>query len=157
MGENTLALIKHLTAPGSALPTIKAKTENQRMQTVYFGLMGHFFMYSFARAKVLYGTLFVGALGLIRPLWRGQTRGVTAVLVGLLGALLVPNVVGLVMQRVLGKGMSWFAGGHFAAMGLYGPASLLGRLFVWLTCFLNLTTSIFFRRTGFPAGGACNR
>ncbi|KAJ7289288.1 hypothetical protein C8J57DRAFT_1277230 [Mycena rebaudengoi] len=128
MGENTLALIKHLTAPGSALPTIKAKTENQRMQTVYFGLMGHFFMYSFARAKVLYGTLFVGALGLIRPLWRGQTRGVTAVLVGLLGALLVPNVVGLVMQRVLGKGMSWFAGGHFAAMGLYGPASLLGGL-----------------------------
>ncbi|KAJ6614116.1 hypothetical protein B0H10DRAFT_2046102 [Mycena sp. CBHHK59/15] len=129
MGENTLALIKYITALGSPLPTLqKTGFQNKRMQTVYFGLFGYFFMYSFTRAKVMYGSLFVSTLVLTRPVWRGQGRGVLAVMSGLVGGILMPNVVAFVMQQVLGKGMSWFAGGTFAALGLYGPAALLGGL-----------------------------
>ncbi|KAJ6513503.1 hypothetical protein DFH09DRAFT_1197180 [Mycena vulgaris] len=128
MGENTLALIRHLTAPGSAIPTLKAGFEHKRMHMVYFGLLSHFFMYRFSTAKVVYGALLAGALVLTRPVWRGQGRGILAVMGGILGSMLVPNIVALVMHRVLGKGMSWFAGGHFAAIRLYGPATLLGGL-----------------------------
>ncbi|KAJ7227883.1 hypothetical protein B0H12DRAFT_1148341 [Mycena haematopus] len=127
MGENTLALIRHLTAPGSAIPKL-AHFEHKRMRVVYFGLMSHFFMYRFSTAKAVYGTLLAGSLVLTRSVWKGQRRGVLAVMIGLLGSLLTPNIVALVMHRVLGKGMSWFAGGHFAAIGLYAPATLLGGL-----------------------------
>ncbi|KAJ7304555.1 hypothetical protein DFH08DRAFT_903357 [Mycena albidolilacea] len=127
MGENTLALIRHLTAPGSAIPKL-ANFERKRMRMVYFGLMSHFFMYRFSTAKVIYGALLAGALVLSRSAWHGQRRGVLAVFGGLLGSLLAPNIVALIMHRVLGKGMSWFAGGHFAAIGLYSPATLLGGL-----------------------------
>ncbi|KAF7370093.1 Peptide hydrolase [Mycena sanguinolenta] len=127
MGENTLALIKHLTAEGSAIPKL-AQSEHKPMRVVFFGLMSHFFMYRFSTAKVLYGALLAGSLLLTRPVWQGQRRGVLAVMGGLLGSLLTPNIVALLMDRVLGKGMSWFAGGHFAALGLYAPATLLGGL-----------------------------
>jgi hypothetical protein len=125
MGENTLALIRHLTAPGSAIPKL-ANFERKRMRMVYFGLMSHFFMYTFSTAKAIYGALLAAALVLSRSAWNGQRRGVLAVFGGLLGSLLAPNIVALIMHRVLGKGMSWFAGGHFAAIGLYTPATLLG-------------------------------
>ncbi|KAJ7639617.1 hypothetical protein DFH06DRAFT_1217545 [Mycena polygramma] len=128
MGENTLALIRHLTAPGSALPKLKAGFEHKRMHMVYFGLLSHFFMYRFSTAKVIYGALLAGSLALTRPVWNGQQRGVLAVMGGLFGSLLVPNLVAVVMHRVLGKGMSWFAGAHFSAIGLYAPATLLGGL-----------------------------
>ncbi|KAJ7097218.1 hypothetical protein B0H15DRAFT_825213 [Mycena belliarum] len=126
MGENTLALIRHLTAAGSALPTLKAGFAHKRMHMVYFGLMGRFFIYRFSTAKVLYGALFAGALALARG--HAVGAGVRAVGTGILGSMLVPNLVALVMQRGLGKGMSWFAGGHFAAIGLYAPATLLGAM-----------------------------
>ncbi|KAF7356117.1 Peptide hydrolase [Mycena venus] len=130
MGENTLALIRHLTAPGSPIPTLVANSshKHKHMRVVYFGLMSHFFMYRFSTAKVIYGALLLGSLVLTRSAWRGQRRGVVAVMSGLLGSLLTPNIVALVMHRVLGKGMSWFAGGHFAAIALYAPATLLGGL-----------------------------
>ncbi|KAJ7736555.1 hypothetical protein DFH07DRAFT_905762 [Mycena maculata] len=128
MGENTLALIKHLTAPGSAIPTLSSNTNAARMHMVYFGLLSHFFMYRFATAKALYGAMLAGALVLTRAQWTGQARGVLAVLGGIGGALMVPNIVALVTVHGLGRGMSWFAGGHFAAIGLYGPAALLGGL-----------------------------
>ncbi|KAJ7698147.1 hypothetical protein B0H17DRAFT_1261330 [Mycena rosella] len=128
MGENTLALIRHLTAPGSALPQLindGPGHKKKKMQMVYFGLMSHFFMYRFATAKVLYGALLASALALTRPVWGEQARGMLAVGVGIVGSMGAPNVVALVMHRVLGKGMSWFAGGHFAAIRLYGPVTLL--------------------------------
>ncbi|KAJ7923479.1 hypothetical protein B0H13DRAFT_1979948 [Mycena leptocephala] len=128
MGENTLALIRHLTAPGSPLPKLKAGFEHKRMHMVYFGLLSHFFMYRFSTAKVAYGMLLASSLVLTRPVWQNQRRGALAVLGGILGSLLAPNVVAVVMHRVLGKGMSWFAGAHFSAIGLYGPATLLGGL-----------------------------
>ncbi|KAJ7083760.1 hypothetical protein C8R44DRAFT_53144 [Mycena epipterygia] len=128
MGENTLALIRHLTAPGSPIPKLKAGFEHKRMHMVYFGLLSHFFMYRFSTAKVIYGALLAASLALTRPVWRAQGRGVLAVGGGILGCLLAPNVVALGMRHGLGKGMSWFAGGHFAAIRLYGPATLLGAL-----------------------------
>ncbi|KAJ7197735.1 hypothetical protein GGX14DRAFT_470744 [Mycena pura] len=126
MGENVLALIRHLTAPGSAIPTLKAGFEHKRMHLVFFGYLSHFFMYSFSTAKIMYGALLAGSLALTRPVWHGQRRGMVAVLAGLVGSVLAPNGLALVMHYVLGKGMSWFAGGHFAAIALYGPVALLG-------------------------------
>ncbi|KAJ7509606.1 hypothetical protein B0H11DRAFT_1960274 [Mycena galericulata] len=143
MGENTLALIKHLTAPGSAIPLLqihakiqdtvdnpdapKGAGRHKRMHMVYFQLLSHFFLYRFSTAKVLYGLLLAGAIGVTRK-QKFVRGGAAAAMIGLAGSVLVPNVVAVVMHRVLGKGMSWFAGGHFAAMGLYVPATLLGGL-----------------------------
>ncbi|KAJ6577643.1 hypothetical protein B0H19DRAFT_1120767 [Mycena capillaripes] len=128
MGENTLALIRHLTSSSSPLPKLKAGFEHKRMHLVYFGLLSHFFIYRFSTAKVAYGALLASSLALTRPVWKGQGRGVLAVMGGLFGSLLMPNIVAVVMHRVLGKGMSWFAGAHFSAIGLYAPATLLGGL-----------------------------
>ncbi|KAJ7031858.1 hypothetical protein C8F04DRAFT_1109292 [Mycena alexandri] len=129
MGENTLALIRHLTAPDSALPKLKAGfEEHKRMHLVFFGLLSHFFMYRFSTAKVIYASLLAGSLVLTRPVLPRLRGGVVAVISGLLGSLLAPNIVAFIMHRVLGRGMSWFAGGHFAAIGLYAPTTLLGGL-----------------------------
>ncbi|KAJ7166799.1 hypothetical protein C8R46DRAFT_1095357 [Mycena filopes] len=128
MGENTLALIRHLTAPESALPKLKAGYDHKGMHLVFFGLMSHFFMYRFSTAKVIYASLLAGSLVLTRPVFPRLRGGVIAVMGGLLGSLIAPNIVAVIMQQVLGRGMSWFAGGHLAAIGLYAPVSLLGGL-----------------------------
>ncbi|KAJ7768520.1 hypothetical protein B0H16DRAFT_1520063 [Mycena metata] len=129
MGENALALIRHLTAPDSALPELKAGFgEHKRMHLVFFGLLSHFFIYRFSTAKVIYASLLAGSLMLTRPVLPRLRGGVVAVIGGLLGSLLAPNIVAFCMHRVLGRGMSWFAGGHFAAIGLYAPVTLLGGL-----------------------------
>ncbi|KAJ7625774.1 hypothetical protein FB45DRAFT_922289 [Roridomyces roridus] len=127
-GENVLALIKHLAAPGSAIPSLqKIDKQHKKMGLVYFGLMYHFFMYRVSTAKVLYGALFAGAVLVARgDGGKGLRNGAIAALGGLGGAVVLSNVLALVMREVLGKGMSWFAGEHFGAMGLYVPATLLG-------------------------------
>ncbi|KAK7024849.1 peptide hydrolase [Favolaschia claudopus] len=127
MGENTLALIKYLTAPGSPIPKL-ANFERKKPHLVFYSLLSHFLMYRFSTAKLIYGALFLSALRLTRSVWSGQPRGILAVVTGLLGSILSANAVALIMQHGLGKGMSWFAGGHFAAIGLYAPATLLGGL-----------------------------
>jgi hypothetical protein len=139
MAENAISLLRYLSAPSSPLPSLTAGYT--RPTTVYFSHLGHFFIYSFTTAKLLYGlllgasVLFVKltfiepapALKKARGVWSEQGRGMLAVVSGILGSLLVPNIVAVIMQRVLGKGMSWFAS-QYSALALYGPAAVLGEL-----------------------------
>jgi len=137
MAENTISLLRYLSAPTSPLPSLTAGYT--RPTTVYYSHLGHFFIYSFTTAKILYGLLFgasaifvkltfvepAPALKKTRGVWREQGRGMVAVVAGIVGSVLVPNIVAVIMQRVLGKGMSWFAS-QYSALALYGPAALLG-------------------------------
>ena len=43
----------------------------------------------------------------------------------ILGALLLPNIVAIVLDKVLGKGMSWFSN-EYSVILLFGPPALLG-------------------------------
>ncbi|KAJ7056182.1 hypothetical protein C8F01DRAFT_1029694 [Mycena amicta] len=133
MGENTLALIKYLTAPGSPIPTLSGSSKHsKKMHLVFLNFLSHFFMYRFSTAKVMYSALLVSVIRWTQPIFQNTKKlrgGVRAVLTGLLGAVLLPNVVAVLLSNVLGKGMSWFAGDVFSAMGLYAPIALLGGLF----------------------------
>lgn len=138
MGENTLALLKHLSAEGSPLPSL---TDGySRPTTVFFAHVGHtFFIYSFATAKIMYSALLLASLALIRwtfvdpapalrkghGFWREQAKGAVAVVAGIVGTILMPNIVALIMSKVLNKAMSWFKS-PLAPLGLYGPSALLG-------------------------------
>ncbi|KZT25302.1 hypothetical protein NEOLEDRAFT_1178422 [Neolentinus lepideus HHB14362 ss-1] len=131
MAENTLALLLYLSSPASPLPSLA--TGYVKPRTVFFSHLGAFFLYSYSTARVLYATLFVSSLLLafqIKGGFRGVgqlAKGVGAVVGGFLGALMGANAVAVMMQRVLGKGMSWFAW-EPACLGLYGPAALTGAL-----------------------------
>ncbi|KAG5638589.1 hypothetical protein H0H81_011675 [Sphagnurus paluster] len=135
MAENTLALLRYLSAPGSPIPTLTTYT---RPSTVFFSYLGHFFIYSFSAAKVIYTALLAASVALVvatkeasrtpgRSFWRDQARGMLAVVAGIAGSVVVPNIVALIMSRVLGKAMSWFAN-EYSAIVLYAPAALLGTL-----------------------------
>ncbi|KAF8325029.1 hypothetical protein F5887DRAFT_1065471 [Amanita rubescens] len=133
MAENVLALVKYLSSNRSPLPTL---TEGYtRPSTVYFSHIGVFIIYSFATAKIMYSCLFLAVLLFVQfnnklsglSIWTAQAKGVGAVLTAYVGGLITPNVVALVMTKVLGKGMSWFANEHSAVL-LYGVPTLLGIL-----------------------------
>ncbi|KAF8682072.1 hypothetical protein AX14_004421 [Amanita brunnescens Koide BX004] len=134
MAENVLALVKYLSSERSPLPTL---TEGYtRPSTVYFSHIGVFITYSFTTGKIMYTALFLATILLVHVgnkklgalgVWRAQAKGVAAVLAGLVGALVVPNLVALVMVNVLGRSMSWFAN-VFSAILLYGVPTLLGIL-----------------------------
>lgn len=135
MAENTFALIKHLTSPNSPLPGLASGYGRPR--TVFFAYLGLFFVYSFRTAEVLYSLLFIASCVLVRsasgPSARGATmaRALLSVALGGLGALLGANAVAFIMQRVLGRGMSWFKG-EFEPLILYGPAAMCGALLTQL-------------------------
>ncbi|KAF4610913.1 hypothetical protein D9613_007233 [Agrocybe pediades] len=140
MGENALALLKHLSSEGSPLPSL---TEGySRPTTVFFAHVGPtFFIYSFTTAKIIYISLLVASFILVRyafidpapalksghGFWREQGKGAIAVVAGIVGTILVPNIVAIIMRNVLNKGMSWFKS-PLAPIGLYGPAAILGCL-----------------------------
>ncbi|KAF5379478.1 hypothetical protein D9615_006633 [Tricholomella constricta] len=137
MAENTLALLRYLSAAGSPIPTLTTYT---RPTTVFFSYLGHFFIYSFTTAKVIYTALLAASIALVvatfqapapngkrHGVWAEQARGMLAVVAGIVGCLFVPNVVAFIMSRVLGKAMSWFAS-EYSAIVLYAPAALLGTL-----------------------------
>jgi hypothetical protein len=133
MAENVLALVKYLSSNRSPLPTL---TEGYtRPSTVYFSHIGVFIIYSFATAKIMYSCLFLAVLLFVQfnnklsglSIWTAQAKGVGAVLTAYVGGVITPNVVALVMTKVLGKGMSWFANEHSAVL-LYGVPTLLGPL-----------------------------
>ncbi|KAF9475846.1 hypothetical protein BDN70DRAFT_953709 [Pholiota conissans] len=138
MAENTLALLRYLSSKKSPLASLTAGYS--RPTTVFFAHVGPtFFMYSFTTAKVLYTVLFTFSFFLVRGtfvdpapalknghgFWKEQGKGTVAVISGMTGTLLVPNVVAVIMKSVLNKGMSWFKD-PMAPVGLYGPAALLG-------------------------------
>ncbi|KAG5727720.1 hypothetical protein E4T56_gene20743 [Termitomyces sp. T112] len=134
MAENTLALLRYLSAEGSPIPTLTTYT---RPTTVFYSYLGHFFIYSFTTAKIIYTSLFLACIFFITStyknpapggtVWSGQAKGALAVVAGLVGTLFVPNAVAFLLRYVLGKGMSWFAN-EYSAIVLYAPAALLGAL-----------------------------
>jgi hypothetical protein len=46
----------------------------------------------------------------------------------ILGALLLPNLVAVMLDKVLGRGMNWFAN-EYSVILLFGPPVLLGSFF----------------------------
>ncbi|KAG6846676.1 hypothetical protein H0H93_012487 [Arthromyces matolae] len=132
MAENVLALLHYLSEEGSPIPDLTTYTPPT---TVFFSYLGHFFIYSFTTAKILYTALFTASLAFVSltyksPVrggsnWKALSQGTVAVIVGLFGTLLVPNVVAFLLSYVLGKGMSWFAN-EYSAIVLYAPAALFG-------------------------------
>lgn len=92
-------------------------------------------MYSFKTATRLYGSiLFVSLMFLIvfAPTnvphrTSVNIRAALGVVGGLLASVIVPNVVALVMTRVLGKGMSWFSREWYCIV-LYGTPALTGNI-----------------------------
>ncbi|PPQ63101.1 hypothetical protein CVT24_005812 [Panaeolus cyanescens] len=137
MGENTLALLRHLSSDKSPLPSL---TEGYtKPTTVFFAHLGtSFFIYSFKTAKIMYSALlaislvfvrltFVRPAGATTTFWQEQKKGSIAVIAGMVGTVLVPNLIAVTMKSVLNKPMSWFTS-PLAPLGLYGPASLLGAL-----------------------------
>jgi hypothetical protein len=130
MGENTLALLHFLSSEESPLPNLTSGYTPPT--TVYLTLGGKFFMYSFATAKLMYCAFFVATLLFIRLSASGGEGagiavGVMAVVTGVLGTIVIPNVVAFIMNKLLNKGMSWFSS-PFAPLVLYGPPSILGVL-----------------------------
>lgn len=138
MAENTLAILQYLTSDASPLPSLT--TGYTRPATVFFTQFGHLFQYQFATARLLYGTLFALSLTLVRFAHRKrapgsssvvflteQWEGVRALLLAFGGALIGANGLAAIMDRVLGRNMSWFASEHSALL-LYGPATFGGML-----------------------------
>jgi len=138
MGENTLALMRYLSSEESPLPSLAEGYSPP--STIFFAHMFHtFFQYSYATAKKLYAALLVASFALVRfyfidptptvksgdPFWREQKKGLTAVISGAVGTIVVPNVLAIIMRSVVGKPMSWFTSPALP-LGLYGPAALLG-------------------------------
>ncbi|THH08417.1 hypothetical protein EW146_g8997 [Bondarzewia mesenterica] len=138
MAENVLAILQYLSSDESPLPSLDFGYTPP--STVFFSHLGAFFLYSYSTARVLYGLLFASSLVLVHLTYRnpapalknGNTgivsqnlRAMGATLLASVGALVSTNVLAVIMQYVLGKGMSWFAI-EFSALALYGPAALAG-------------------------------
>jgi hypothetical protein len=132
MAENVLSLIRDLTSSNSPLPSLT--TGYTKPTTVFFShLYKSFFKYSFSTAKIMYSALLILCVIFVRVshshsgfgrFWTELLRGCLAVLVGVIGALLVPNVVAIMMMK-MDKAMSWYAK-PLAPVVLYGPAGLFG-------------------------------
>ena len=129
MAENVLSLIHDLSSSDSPLPSLT--TGYTKPSTVFFSHLYHsFFKYSFTTAKIMYTALIVLSVVLVRAthvpgqFWAEQLKSCFAVVVGMMGVLLVPNIVAVIMTK-MDKAMSWYAT-PLAPVVLYGPAGLLG-------------------------------
>lgn len=142
MAENTLALLKYLSSDESPLPSLTAGYT--KPTTVFFSIFGRFWVYSFQTAKLLYSALFVGSVVVVKATFvppapalrqgRGLVsetiRGLTALGLGLLGALVGANAVAFAMRSVFNKALSWFST-EFSCLALFGPAALGGMSLVF--------------------------
>jgi hypothetical protein len=128
MANTALALLKHLSSPVSPLPELTSGYT--RPSTVFFSLAGFFWIYSFKTAKVMYTTLLVATVSFIclrkgSRVWKEQLQGGVRVLAGIVGALVGANGVAVIMNKLLGKGMSWFSQ-EYSPLLLYAPPSFFG-------------------------------
>ena len=144
MGENVLAILRYLSSDASPLDSLTAGYT--RPTTVFFSDFGRFIQYQFSTALLMYGTLFslsvslawfvyrervLGSRSGSRSLaaasgfWVTQWNGARALLFAFGGALICANGLAVIMHRIVGRNMSWFADEH-SALFLYGPAALTG-------------------------------
>ncbi|KAI0705019.1 hypothetical protein C8T65DRAFT_653452 [Cerioporus squamosus] len=138
MAENTLALLLHLTSSESPLPELAAAGYSSP-QTVFFDYFGTLLVYSYSTAKLLYSASAILALIVARltyndpapALKKGisftseSVKSMVAVVAAFIGAAVGVNLVALLMDKVLGRPLSWFSF-EFACILLYGPAALAG-------------------------------
>lgn len=130
-GENALALAKYISSSPSLLPSLEHGFKRPAM--VYFGYLGLFTSYTFRTGKQLFSLITVASIAMIHAfglkstskIWSAHIKGVVIVVSSGAGALMSANVVAVVMQRVLGRGMSWFAD-PLSCLCLYGPAAFTG-------------------------------
>lgn len=131
MGENTMALLKHLSAETTDLTNIERSSS-----TVYFSAFGGyaFFMYSKTTALQLYLTMFVVAMTLVSRNVNSSNRkvyllSVFASLGSFLASIIFPNLAAFITATVLQKPLSWYR--HEALpLALFAPPSLVGALSV---------------------------
>jgi hypothetical protein len=146
MAENVIAILRYLSSDASPLPSLTAGYT--RPTTVFFSDFGRFIQYQFSTALLMYGTLFSLSVSLAwfvhrervpgsrsgsrspagasaSGFWMTQWNGVRALLFAFGGALICANGLAVIMHRVVGRNMSWFAVEHSALL-LYGPAALTG-------------------------------
>lgn len=139
-GENTLALLLYLSSPPSGATanasTIASLTRGYtKPTTVYFSLLGKFWMYSFRTADALYLGLLGASIGLVvlgtgasSISGQGFAKPALAVTLAFVGCLIGSNAVALLMKFVLRKPLSWFRS-EYSTMVLYGPPAVLGEFF----------------------------
>jgi len=131
MGENTMALLKHLTSSAADLTHIKPASN-----TVFFSGLGGmiFIMYSKTTALRVYTSLSVAAMTMVTRNVKSQHYsiylfGFLAAIGSLLGFLIGSNVVAFIISIVLEKPLSWYRCESFPIL-LFGPPSLAGGLAV---------------------------
>lgn len=123
-----MALLLHLTSSASPLPDLREYTPPQ---TTYFAVLGkYFFMWKFTTSTRMYNTFFAISLFLAatfpaRRCIRIYGASLLGIFGGLIGAVVLVNIVAVFMTRVLGKGMSWFAI-ESSALALYGGPAIVG-------------------------------
>ena len=157
MADNTLYLLKHLSAPDSPLPTL---TEGYTRPTiVFFQFFTHFFVFDFSTAQVIYATFLALSVVLVwqtyvdpSPALKSgtnivveQLKGIIAISSAIVGGLAGSNIVAFLMQRVLDKGMSWFAE-EYSTVALYGPATLTGLFIQYIVYVLLMIAQVLWHR-----------
>lgn len=108
MGENLIAMIRHLTGPHTPLLEVQPTRS-----TVYFSFLGKvFIMYPAQQATLYYATL-LAMFGTYlmrfekRNQWPSRFIALLGVPASLVGALLSVNTVALLMT-LLNKTLSWY-------------------------------------------------
>jgi hypothetical protein len=136
MGDNILSMLRELTGPRSALPSLAAQGPTAPSR-VYASYLGSFINLSPLVAGLIYTILLATSLYLLcqvsapAPFLRTVARA-TIKDGPELGAFIGGNALAALM-RALGRPMSFFAV-EYSALLLYGPAALggaLGSLLVW--------------------------
>ncbi|TCD68032.1 hypothetical protein EIP91_011643 [Steccherinum ochraceum] len=131
MAENTLALLQYLSSAESPLPTLTSGYT--KPTTVFFYVFHYFFIYSFSTAKIMYAALLIASVAFVRvsfvqpapALRKGagviaqNLKGLSAHLLGLVGAVLGANAVAFIMSTVLNRSLSWFSV-ELSCLLLYG-------------------------------------
>ncbi|KAF8937680.1 hypothetical protein EDD21DRAFT_334948 [Dissophora ornata] len=126
MGENTLALVKHL---GDEVDLTGGRFEHTS-EVVFYDVLGFFFV-AYSLDTAIKSHLVIGALALVAlaiGASRPSVKSVTSVLVSLIAALVAPNLVALLLVAV-GKPMQWFTH-EWLALAIFGPTSLAAMFLV---------------------------
>ncbi|KIY68442.1 hypothetical protein CYLTODRAFT_453504 [Cylindrobasidium torrendii FP15055 ss-10] len=128
MGENTLALVRHLTSDKSPLPSLVGGY-TPPTTTYWSHVVGPFVSYSRETALLMYSATFAATVAIIinggEP-WSEVFKGVGVSLLAFFGALIGSNGVGLAMV-LIGKNMSWFRF-EIGSLVLFAPGALAGSL-----------------------------
>jgi hypothetical protein len=130
MADNALALLLHLSSPSSPIPSlIPHHKESPRL--VFFAILGRFFfLYSFTTASILSGALLVVSAFLAHLAAKQLNakiflKGTYAIVSAVVGSVLGANTVAFLMDKVLGRPLSWFSS-EVASIFLFAPPAIAG-------------------------------